>query len=297
VSDSPANLRDAAQVVAIFRHAAQAMRHSPVRQHCVVKLLPPLGGDKGRLLITGDLHDNPTHLHKIIRLAQLGASPHHHVVLQEIIHGEKLINGMDFSYRMLARVAELLVRFPDQVHLLLANHELSQLTGAGVSKGAGNSVEIFNDGLEFVFGDDAEEVSDAVKELIAALPLALITESGVLCAHSVPSPHAMKFFDCNIFDRDLTPADYRAPSGMAYLMVWGRGHTGQQLDQLAERWNVKLFCLGHEHVETGIEIKGPRHVVLNSDHDRAVVVPIDLAHAPSTQEIMLSAIPLAAIGE
>ena len=70
-----------------------------------------------------------------------------------MIHGERLLNGMDFSYRMLGRVAQLVIDWPDQVHPILANHELAQLTGRGVSKGAGNSVELFNDALEFVFGE------------------------------------------------------------------------------------------------------------------------------------------------
>src|SRR5687767_13490267 len=98
---------------------------------------------------------------------------------------------------MLARVAELVMRYPGQVHPLLANHELAQMTGRGVSKGAGNSVVLFNDGLEYVFGDECEAVSTALKEFIAAMPLALLSESGVFCAHSLPAPHAMQNFDLN----------------------------------------------------------------------------------------------------
>jgi len=129
--------------------AAQTLRGSSARDRSVVRLPP-----RGRLLATGDLHDNPIHLAKIIRLSRLDASPDHHVVLHEMIHGGNLINGMDFSHRMLCRVAELALRFPNQVHPLLANHELAQLTGKGVSKGAGDSVALFNAGLQYVFATD-----------------------------------------------------------------------------------------------------------------------------------------------
>lgn len=288
----PVDLRDPIAVIELFERAAEALRASPVRQHCVVRLPAQPGS---RLLATGDLHDNPIHLRKIIRLATLEQSPDHHVVLHEIIHGEHLVNGMDFSHRMLARVAELALRYPAQVHPVLANHELSQMTGKGVSKGAGNSVELFNDGLDFVFGDEAGEVSDAIKIFIAAMPIALLTESGVCCAHSLPAPHMMSKFDLDLFERDLTEDDYRSPAGAAYLMVWGRDHDAAQLESLASHWGVKFFCLGHEHVETGIEMKGPRLIVLNSDHERAAVLPLELTHISSAEEAFMAAIPLAAV--
>lgn len=288
------DLRDAAAVAALFEQASAGLVASAVRDRSIIRL-PRVQG--GRLLATGDLHDNPIHLAKIVKLARLDASPNHHVVLHEIIHGDKLVNGIDFSHRMLARVAELAVRFPGQVHPLLANHELAQMTGKGISKGAGNSVELFNDGLEFAFGEDWETVADAIRGFIAAMPLALLTESGVLCAHSLPAEHMMRSFDAGVLERDLQPADYASPLGSAHLMVWGRGHTAVQLDELAARWRVKLFCLGHEHVETGIEVKGQRLIVLNSDHERAAVLPIEIDRdPPTTEEAMMNAIPLNAVG-
>ena len=150
----PDTLRDATTVVGIFHRAAQKLLASSHRDGCTVRL-----PGRGRLLATGDLHDNPEHLRKIVQLADLGASPDHHVVLHEIIHSEALVNGVDLSHRMLARVAELVIGHPKQVHVMLGNHELAQMTGQRVSKGAGDNVALFNAGLEFVFGDRCEEVA------------------------------------------------------------------------------------------------------------------------------------------
>jgi len=297
------DFRDALAVSETLDRAAEIMRQSPLRRGCAVHLPP-----RGRLLATGDLHDNPIHFKKIMRLAKLGQSPDHHVMLHELIHGENLVNGMDFSHRMLAKVALLVIEFPRQAHPLLANHELAQMTGRGVSKGAGNSVEMFRDGLEYVFGDDAETVNDAVKGFIAAMPLALITDhegGGTLCAHSLPAPHQMNHFDAATLERELTELDYQAPHGAAWLMTWGRGHTPEQLRELAARWNVGLFVLGHEHVETGMEVRStgdvaagqPGHIILNSDHEYGTVLPLDLAAVPDAEEIMLHAIPLRALPE
>ena len=95
-----------------------------------------------------------------------------------------------------------------------------------------------------------------------------------------------------VLRRELTDKDYRPRTGSAYLMVWGRGHTPEQIDQLAEHWEVKLFCLGHQHVETGLAVHGERVIVLNSDHEAAAVLPIDLANLPTTEEAAFAAIRL-----
>lgn len=283
-------------VIMLFQRAAEAMRTSARRERSIVRLPA-----RGRLIATGDLHDNPFHLEKIIRLARLDASPDHYVVMHELIHGERLLNGMDFSYRMLSRVAELIVAYPEQVHSVLANHELAQMTGRGVSKGAGNSVELFLDALDYVFSDRALDVAEAINAFIRAMPIALLSESpddagGVLCAHSLPMAAMMQHFDTGLLERELRDEDYRAPHGSAYLMVWGRQYTVEQTEQLAALWGVKLFCLGHEHAETGMEMRGPRVVVLNTDHERATVLPIDLEVVPSSEEAFAYAMPLSALG-
>lgn len=302
-------------MVEVFERAAGAMADSPLRQGSAVRIgahatpqaapgtnqdrshaTPRAAGASARLLVTGDLHDNPAHLQKILALAKLDESPGHHVVFHEIIHGERLVNGVDFSHRMLARIAELAVAHPTQVHPLLANHELAQLTGKGISKGAGNSVEMFNEGLEYVFGDDWLEVDAAIKRFIAAMPLALITDRGVLCAHSLPAEAMMDRFDAAVLDRPPTADDYAAPSGSAHLMVWGRNHSIEHIERLASAWGVKLLCIGHEHVETGAEARGSRLLILNSDHERGRVVGIDLmTDPPSAEDALLRAVPLAAV--
>ncbi|MCH8822146.1 MAG: metallophosphoesterase [Planctomycetes bacterium] len=288
--DSQTDLTKSEQVTALFESAARVMRSSCQRSGSIIKLPA-----HGRLLVTGDLHDNPIHLKKIVHLAKLDASKDNHVVLHEIIHSERLVNKVDLSHRMLARSAELIIMYPKQVHVVLANHELSQMMGKGVSKGAGNSVELFDDGLAFVFGDDWKCVADSINNFIAAMPLAIKSESGLLCAHSLPAARTYKQFDPGILDRELTEDDYQSRTGSAYLMVWGRGHEQDQLDDLAKRWGVKLFCLGHEFVETGILLKDDHMFILNSDHEGAAVLPVDLACLPSAEEAAYSAIRLASV--
>jgi hypothetical protein len=276
-------------VADLFEQAAEVLQSAPFRDNCLVRLPA-----RGRLLATGDLHDSPIHLDKVLKVARLDASADNHVILHELIHGERLVNGMDFSHRILARVAGLVVDRPAQVHPLLANHEMSQMTGAAVSKGAGNSNELFDAAVEFVFGERADEVIDAIHTFIGAMPLALRSESGLHCSHSLPS--AQVDFDSSIFDRSLVPEDFVRPAGGAYQLCWGRRYDQAAVDRCAEAWGTRLFIVGHERVDTGIELRAGRVIVLNTDHERATVLPLDLAALPDPEEALLYAIPLASVG-
>jgi len=289
------NLTDGDAVIALLREASEALRQLPTRRGCSV-ILPA----RGSLLVAGDLHDNPVHLQRLLRLARLDAGDDRHLLVQELIHGDRLVNGLDLSHRILCRVASLCLAHPGRVHPLLGNHELSQLTGRGVSKGAGNSVVLFDDGLAFVFGDDWERVRDAVHEFVRAMPLAVRSETdhagrSVLCAHSVPGAAAMSGFDMAILDRPLDDVDYAAPEGGAYRMTWGRDHPAEHLEALGRAWGTTLLCLGHRFVETGIEMIAPNAIAINSDHERAAALPLDLARIPDAETAAISGTPLAAV--
>ncbi|MSR28610.1 MAG: hypothetical protein EXS03_03420 [Phycisphaerales bacterium] len=279
------NFLDADEVISVLEAGADAMEDSPLRQGASVRL--PL---RGTLLFSGDIHDYPGHLEAIVRLANLDESPDNHVILHELIHGERVFNGMDMSYRNLSAVAALVQRYPRQVHPILANHELAQCFRIAVSKGGGDQVAMFDAGLDYVFSDRAEEVATAIRDFIRAMPLVVRAENGVWCGHSIP---AQGDFDRAIFDRPLEDADYLGPDGGAWRLVWGRLQDPAHVKALLAKFDAKVFLVGHCHAEMGIESPVDGLVVVNSDHDRGVVVQIDLAaKAPSARDIERSAIPL-----
>jgi hypothetical protein len=290
---TPLDLRNAESVCETLERAAELLHGSPLRSGCVHRL--PAAG---RLVVAGDLHDNPAHLQKITAFARLGESPTNHLVLQELIHGDRLVNGVDLSYRVVTRVADLVNRYPEQVHPLLANHELCQMLGIGVSKGYGDGTALFNDGLDFVFGEDGAVVAQSLASFFLAMPLAVRSASGLWCSHSIPSPETTDRFDATVFDRELAPSDYQAPRGSAYLMVWGRGQRAEQVDRLADAWGVRLFCLGHAMSESGAHAVTPRMAVINSDHERGRVAEIDLAAIPGdAEELVLQTLPIVMLGD
>lgn len=317
--------QNADAVVAALDAGALANSSAACRQGSIDRIAPP-----GRLIATGDLHDNPAHLARLIDVAGLSgpesgasnqeteasgpvskvddaestsapipplpASAPSHLVLHEIIHSDRLYNGMDFSYRALARVAALKAAFPEQVHVLLANHELSQVVGAGIVKDGVRVVEAFDAGVEYVFGEDSGRIRGAIARFIRSMPLALRCSSpagDILVSHSLPNPAMMSRFDPQVLERELTDADYEPRQGSAHLLVWGRGYDAELIEDLVERWGVGLFILGHEKIDEGARFIRPCAVVLNSDHDRGVFLPLDLDRPPRAEEAVRMAIPLA----
>jgi hypothetical protein len=293
---SPLNTTDADQVEAALLAGARACRSASCRRGSIDLIEAP-----GRLIATGDLHDNPVHLQKLLHAAGLteraGPTPGGaaHLTLQEIIHGDRLVNGMDLSFRVLARVAHLKALHPEHVHVLLGNHELAQMLKSGIVKDGIKSVEAFDAGVEYVFGSECERIESAIRRFVRAMPLALRAHTprgDLLCAHSLPPAASMGRFDTTILQRDLTDDDYVPRQGSAHLMVWGRGYDAEGLEDLVERWGVYLFILGHEKAPEGSRFVPPNAVILNSDHDRGVCLPIDLSDPPQPHEALRGVVPL-----
>ncbi|HMN94893.1 MAG TPA: hypothetical protein PKC43_00855 [Phycisphaerales bacterium] len=291
---SPSNLGDPDDAEALLRGAAEILVEDPRRRGAVVEV--PAAG---RLVAAGDLHDNPLHLSALVDLARLEAPGSAGLVVHELIHGDRLVDGIDLSHRIVLKVADLVCRHPGRVLPLLANHEIAQVTGRGVSKGAGNSVELFADGVHYVFGDEAERIEEALNDFMRSMPLALRSaadERGrrAFCAHSLPTAAALRSLDLGAIERPLSPEAFQ-PGGLAYQFTWGRDLDPEHLERMASLLGVDLFLLGHQHAETGIELRPPNAVILNSDHARGVALPVDLGNLPDPEGAVMLAVPLSAL--
>jgi hypothetical protein len=121
---------NADQVIETLGVAAEENQVSQLRQHQVVHL-----PQEGEVYIAGDLHDHRRNFEKFVKAADLGSNPQRHVVLQELIHGDHFdANGAEGSWKILVQAAELKADFPNQVHFLLANHDLAQVHGEGINR-------------------------------------------------------------------------------------------------------------------------------------------------------------------
>lgn len=288
-SPSPLDVNDAAAVADVLRRCAELNLSQKARTGGSIHL-----GKKGTLVATGDLHDHGPNLQRITKYADLDAGKSRHLILHEVIHGENLLHDADLSVRTLARVAELKVKYPDQVHLLQSNHELAQMLGEGIMKDGISSVEAFDEGLAYLYGDDAEDVAAAVDEYVDSLALCVRCGNGVMVAHSLPAPRRIEDFDKDVLDREITDEDLSI-HGSAYDMVWGRYQNKKIMTELAEAWGVSVFVLGHQPAEMGYEPLGDNGIILASDHGHGQLLPIDLSATYERDELIELLVPINSI--
>ena len=280
----------ASAVAEIFREAARLNLQDPHRRGNTVAI------EAGcHILVVGDLHGNRNALNKLIAHAALDASPSRLLVLQEIIHGPvDPRTGHDRSVEVMLRAARLKIAHPQGVLFLMGNHDLAQATGNEITKEGRGECKSFREGIRHGFGDDGDEIIQAVEEFCLSMPLAARTPGGVFLSHSLPCPDRMHLAGVEILDRPHRSEDLRR-GGPVYEWTWGRDQTDEQTDALAGQLGVQFFVLGHRHVESGFEIITRRAVTLASDHDHGKIVEFESDEALTAESVVKRVKAVAAI--
>jgi len=271
-------------VIETFETATEENQVSSLREHQVVKL--PADGE---VWIAGDLHDHQRNFEKFIKAADLANNPQRHVVLQELIHGDKVdANGAEGSWEMLYRAAELKCDYSGQVHFLMANHDLAQIHGEGIMKAGISVCEAFNAGVRRDFPTGSSSVTVAITEFLLSLPLAVRAPNGLFMCHSLPPDDQIEKFDFTVFDRPLTGNDYRRRTGPVYQLVWGRKTTPAGVATFADKVGAKLIIVGHQPQESGYAVVGDRLLIIASDHNQGVFVSTDLSQEYDMDKLVQS---------
>ena len=260
-------------VIETFGTATEENQISNLREHQVVNL-----PSDGEVWVAGDIHDHTRNFEKFVRAADLANNPQRHVVLQELIHGDKIdAGGAEGSWEILYKAAELKCDFSGQVHFLLANHDLAQIHGEGIMKGGVGVCEAFNAGVKRDFGDRHAVVTVALAEFLLSLPLAVRAPNGLFMCHSLPTDDQLKSFDYSIFNRPLAGPDYKRRTGPVYQLVWGRKTSPAGIAEFADKVGAKLLIVGHQPQESGYAVVGDRMLIIASDHNQGVFVTADLS--------------------
>jgi len=283
---------NADQVVETFGAAGDENKLSPLRTEQVVHLPA-----EGEVWMTGDIHDNRTNFSKLLAAANLADHPQRHLVLHELIHGDHFDQkGAEDSWRMLYQAAELKCNFPEQVHFLLANHDLAQIHGEGIMKAGLSVCEAFNAGVKRDFGSSGTMVTVAITEFLLSLPLAIRCPNGLFFCHSLPTDDQIKNFDYTVFDRPLEPADYKRRTGPVYQLIWGRNVTPAGVEQFATQMNAKLIVTGHQPQDMGYLINGDKHLIIASDHSQGVFLPLNLSEEYDMESLVRTMKKFIALG-
>ncbi len=278
------------QAIDICQKAAEYNRNAPFRKGNLIE--PP---DDIRLVVTGDLHGNRRNFEKILRFADLDKNPKTHILFQEIIHGGPTdAKGGDLSFELLFSAFEVQIQYPGRVHMILGNHDTACITDADVSKGGQEMNRCMKAGLKEKFGNDFGKVYASLQEALAALPLGIRTHNGLWMSHSLPGDRYVEEFDPKIFDRPLTIEDYERPN-CVYTLTWGRRHSLDSVNRMAEKLGAELFVLGHQNQSEGWGNPDPRTLIIASEHNHGCLLDIELSRLYTINELIEGVRPIASI--
>ena len=249
----------------------------------------------GSLIVTGDIHGHKRNFERIVTYADLENNPDRHVILQEIIHGgPEDAKGGCLSYRLLFEVISYKLRFPDRVHIIMGNHDTAVISKGEVMKNGREMNQAMRGALQRQFRLAAEDIELALRQYLFSQPLAVKTETRLWISHSLPSDRNVKKFDPGIFERNIAISDLIRPRS-GYLLTWGRKMSPKTLDTMARMLDVDIFILGHQPQESGWDRAGDNLIILASDHNHGVLLPIDLTKTCNIELLIDSIVPIASI--
>jgi hypothetical protein len=251
---------DASRTLSVLDRAADYLRRTPGRTGGLVRL------DRlDDVLVVGDLHGNIPAFRGALNRADLRSNPRRHLILQELIHGEAEYpdNGGDRSHQLVDAVAALICQFPGRVHLIIGNHELSELTGRPIAKAGGRLNDLFRLGIHTAYAGEARRVLESYHALFRALPVAVRTPNRVFVCHTLPDPTQIERFDPAILDHETWSPETMARGGSLYAITWGRGADDATADRFADLVDADLFITGHEPTDSGHRVANHRQLIID----------------------------------
>ncbi len=244
-------------------------------------------------MVVGDLHGHNHTFRRVLALADLPNHPKRHLVLQELVHGPFGYHndGGEKSHQLVDMVCALKCQCPDRVHLILGNHELSELTGRPISKNGLALNSLFRKGVETAYDGLADEIIEAYHELFRSLPLAVRTVNRVLICHTVPDGRDLDTLDLDILRTGVWTPESMARGGTIYALTWGRDDSPETADRFAEMLDADLFVTGHQPCDDGFRQANHRQLILDGT-DPYPAYCLFNAHEPVTIERLLEGVRL-----
>ncbi len=251
--------------------------------------------DNGSVVVAGDIHGHRRNFERILAYVELENNPDRHLILQEIIHGgPEDQHGDCLSYQLLFEAIRYKLKFPDQIHFIMGNHDTAFINNSKVMKNGKEMNVSMRSAMQKQFGSSIEEIDLALRQYLFSQPLAIRCQNRIWMSHSLPADRYADKFDTNVLDKTLKINDVVRP-GAAYVLTWGRRHSQELLDKMAKLLDVDIFILGHQPQKQGWKQAGNNLLILASDHSHGCLLDIDLAKPYTVDELIDTIVPLAAI--
>ena len=278
------------KIIDLLHNGAKANVENNFRRGNLISL--PRQGD---LIIAGDIHGHRRNFERILAFADLENNPERHLLLQEIIHGGPEDNqGGCLSYELLFDAVRYKLKFPDRVHIIMANHDTTFINDAEVMKNGKEMNRAMRTAINRKFKRYSDDIKLGIRNLLFSQPLAVKCDNRIWISHSLPAERNLEKFDTRIFDRQLEFKDTDR-TGSVYLLTWGRKHTQPLLDKMADMLDTDIFVLGHQPQPQGWAQSGRNLIIIASDHNHGCLLPVDLTKNYTVSELIDSIVPLASV--
>jgi hypothetical protein len=253
---------DPEKLIATVRRATALFKATPGRVGGVVTLEK---GSAADVMVVGDLHGNVPLFKQLLPTAALATNPLRHLVLQELIHGQRMYpgDGGDKSHQLVDLVCALKCQYPERVHLILGNHELSELTGRAIGKHGVPLNALFRLGIDTAYRGRGADVYAAYLELFAALPLAVRTPNRVFLCHTIPDGYELDGLDLGVLALDHWQPEHMKRHGTVYALTWGRDTDRETVDRFAAMVDADLFVTGHQPCDEGFRLANHRQIIID----------------------------------
>ena len=271
------------KVAGLFEKAAEALRADKYRHGDLIEL--PLGGE---LILTGDIHGNLDNFEEVVARAALDQHPGRHLVLHELIH-DFCNRGKDYSYEILQDAAQLKIDYPDQVHIILGNHELAEVEGMPIQKDGRVIPLVFSEARMKALGKTGQEIRDAAKGFIRAMPVAVRTACNVWFSHSTPTK--LHQFSLGLLTQATgstlsAKGDASVKTQVIKDLVWGRDHSPQSAVAFAQKVGCEVLVVGHEFAVDGLLVPNRHHLILDSTRENACFLYLKLDRKYTHRELV-----------
>ena len=253
-------MADPAKVLTTVRQATRIFREAPGRHGSEMRLT-----DADDVIVVGDLHGNIPALLKVLEYARLDQHKKRHLVLQELIHGPRMYpdDGGDRSHQLVDMVCALKCQYARRVHVILGNHELSEITGRAIAKNGVPLNALYHIGVKTAYGAAADEICDAYRELFLAFPLAVRTENRVLLCHTMPDGYWLEKYNPEILQSTGWSAEDMARGGSVYALTWGRDVTQETVDRFLAMMDADWLITGHQPCDEGFQVPNTRQIIID----------------------------------
>ncbi len=251
--------------------------------------------ESGKVIITGDLHGHRRNFERTVSFADLQNNPQTFVIFQEILHGgPEDERGGCLSFELFMDVVSYQLQFPDQVFLVMGNHDTAIIADTDVMKTGKEMNRALKAAMRNCLGDDYQDVMGAMKDYLLSQPIAVRCPNRIWMSHSLPADRFADTFDMTVFDKKLAPADAMRSEPL-YLLTWGRRQSAQALEKLAGRLDVDVFIVGHQPQDQGWRFVEPNMIIMASDHNHGCMITFDLDRRYTVDQLVDSIVPLASI--